>query len=447
MGGTADFDVVVAGGGVAGSVAAAALAAEGLSVLMVEPGQRQERRLAGELVHPAGVRGLEALGFALHGPEQGAVPIRGFAVFHDRGAAQPPSLLPYGDGAGQPNEALALEHGTLRACLGAQAAAMPGVAVLEDARVTGLDLASAERPVVTLRRGGRESSVRARLVVAADGASSQARTLAGIGHRRRRLSTIMGFVLNRHALPAPGYGHVFLGAGAPVLAYEIGPCHARLLVDLPLDGRADRHGASLHDTLSALPSDLRAEVEQAATTQALRHAGQDVAVDAAVRGRVVLVGDAGGSCHPLTATGMTVAINDALTLRAALRDQPGDLDAALALYGRRRRRTQRTRRMLAASLYEAWSGSEPELMVIKRGLERYWREDARGRAASMALLAMSDLRLLSALREMVAVILHGLARDDRSGGARALPLLDQLHLGFGLSRLLVRHMTQVMQVR
>jgi len=179
----------------------------------------------------------------------------------------------------------------------------------------------------------------------------------------------------------------------------------------------------------------------------LRHAGQDVAVDAAVRGRVVLVGDAGGSCHPLTATGMTVAINDALTLRAALRDQPGDLDAALALYGRRRRRTQRTRRMLAASLYEAWSGSEPELMVIKRGLERYWREDARGRAASMALLAMSDLRLLSALREMVAVILHGLARDDRSGGARALPLLDQLHLGFGLSRLLVRHMTQVMQVR
>ncbi len=65
----------------------------------------------------------------------------------------------------------------------------------------------------------------------------------------------------------------------------------------------------------------------------------------------------------------------------------------------------------------------------------------------MALLAMSDLRLLSALREMVAVILHGLARDDRSGAAHALPLLDQLHLGFGLSRLLVRHMTQVMQVR
>ena len=46
--------------------------------------------------------------------------------------------------------------------------------------------------------------------------------------------------------------------------------------------------------------------------------------------------------------------------------------------------------------------------MLRRGLERYWRDDARGRAASMALLAMMDVRLGSAVREMVAVIRHGM---------------------------------------
>ena len=57
------YDAVVAGAGVAGSVAAAVLAGEGLSVLVVEPGQHAERRLAGELLHPPGLSGLRSLGF------------------------------------------------------------------------------------------------------------------------------------------------------------------------------------------------------------------------------------------------------------------------------------------------------------------------------------------------------------------------------------------------
>lgn len=84
-------------------------------------------------------------------------------------------------------------------------------------------------------------------------------------------------------------------------------------------------------------------------------------------------------------------------------------------------------------------------MVIRRGLERYWREDTRGRAASMALLAMSDLRLRSVPREMMAVIRHGLAHDDC--GARTLPLLGQPWLAFGLSRLLVRHAVGALRVQ
>lgn len=51
-------DVLIAGGGVAGAAAAAALSQLGLQVLVIEPGPAQGRRLAGELIHPPGIEGL-----------------------------------------------------------------------------------------------------------------------------------------------------------------------------------------------------------------------------------------------------------------------------------------------------------------------------------------------------------------------------------------------------
>src|SRR5580700_1412910 len=77
---TVEVDVVVAGGGVAGSTAAAAFAALGWSVLVVEPGQHDERRLAGELIHPAGVAGLGKLGL-LSPAFASAARLDGFVVF------------------------------------------------------------------------------------------------------------------------------------------------------------------------------------------------------------------------------------------------------------------------------------------------------------------------------------------------------------------------------
>src|SRR5262249_57527969 len=82
---------------------------------------------------------------------------------------------------------------------------------------------------------------------------------------------------------------------------------------------------------AVLPKDLRREVEQAIAANSrmtvLTHA---TATDRSALGRVVLVGDAAGSCHPLTATGMTMCIADALLLQKALRERsdhrPGALD-------------------------------------------------------------------------------------------------------------------------
>ncbi|WP_298957584.1 FAD-dependent oxidoreductase, partial [uncultured Methylobacterium sp.] len=148
-GGTA-FDAVVAGAGIAGCAAAAALAEAGLTVLVVEPGQRAERRLSGELLHPPGLLGLKALGFVPPLAGREAAAIHGFCVFHDRGGGDAPTTLSYpGDAAA----GLAMDHGTLRDALTGQLRGRAGVTLLEGARVTGLDLADPEAPVAVLRPG------------------------------------------------------------------------------------------------------------------------------------------------------------------------------------------------------------------------------------------------------------------------------------------------------
>jgi 2-polyprenyl-6-methoxyphenol hydroxylase-like FAD-dependent oxidoreductase len=150
--------------------------------------------------------------------------------------------------------------------------------------------------------------------------------------------------------------------------------------------------------------------------------------DRSVAGRVALVGDAGGSCHPLTATGMTMCVNDALLLRRALSERPDRLPEALQLYQQRRRWPQATRLALAEALRDAFCGTSPELRVVQNGVLAYWRDNPAGRAATLALLSTADGRPLALLRQFIAVIIRGFIhhlykRDDRTGTLRLLRAL------------------------
>ena len=75
-----NVDVLIAGGGVAGAAAAAALSQLGLSILIIEPGSAQGRKLAGELIHPPGIEGLRELGLLKDEDELGSE-VKGFAIF------------------------------------------------------------------------------------------------------------------------------------------------------------------------------------------------------------------------------------------------------------------------------------------------------------------------------------------------------------------------------
>ena len=110
MGNPQAFDVIVAGGGMAGGSVAAALDRLGLRTLVVEPGLDSSKRLAGELIHPPGVANLAELGLLGSLEAAGGAPVLGFAVVCDGRSHR----LPYASLGTLRPTGFAMEHAASR---------------------------------------------------------------------------------------------------------------------------------------------------------------------------------------------------------------------------------------------------------------------------------------------------------------------------------------------
>jgi 2-polyprenyl-6-methoxyphenol hydroxylase-like FAD-dependent oxidoreductase len=354
------------------------------------------------------------------------MPVQGFAVF--AGGTQ---VLPYAEVPGLKERGLAIEHGALAGALLGTVENLANVTVWKGARVTGVDLGAADFARVTVAHEGREFQLRSSVLIAADGRNSRVRRMSGIAHTQIHLSNMVGFVLRRTQLPHSGFGHVFASGPAPALAYGISSDETRMMFDLPVEAHGSEVSKDMAPYLSALPDSLRSDVEQAMATQApLRSANYSVVPDAVVKGRLVCVGDAGGCCHPVTATGLSACVRDATRLIRALHDTRGDIPRALHRYASLRKGPHRTRMAGASVLYEVLKAATPEMHLLRQGLLRYWQHSPRGRAATMALLSTCEDRPSALVREYIEVCRY------------ALPELVQLNtrrraMG-GLSRALLR---------
>ncbi len=397
--------MLIAGSGPAGSCVAAALSAIGLKVLMVDAGVDRSKQLAGELLHPPGALDLALLGFKPALAAAGAQPVKGFAVVDGEGGIQSTYLLPYGELRGIQGDGIAMEHALFTKTLFDSVRARAGVDAWTQARVTAVTQNGERGVQVTVERDGGETQVSAQLLVAADGRASTVRRMAGIGEEKKRLSTMAGYIVDSEALPHPGYGHVFVGGPAPVLAYKISSTEARVMLDIP-DGE---HGieAPKKDPayLDALPPSIREAVREALAAQRAAVSANFTRVPSTLaQGRVVLVGDAAGCCHPLGASGLSSCSRDALGLKRALAPDPGDIAAGLVRYADLRRGPQRTRISLAGALYQAFSDHTPEMALLRRGLFKYWARSDSGRSASMGLLSTHETRMHVMAREYARVV-------------------------------------------
>jgi 2-polyprenyl-6-methoxyphenol hydroxylase-like FAD-dependent oxidoreductase len=411
-------EVLIAGGGFAGLATAAACAAQGMNVCVLEALARPTPAFRGELLHPPGTELLSKIDLGNELCQAGGVTIDGFAVFESRDTA--PVLLPYPDPAAR---GAAVSHREMLARFRDRLKREQRVELHQGTPVVGL-VCEKQRVIGLEALDGRKFHGGA--IVVADGRHSRLRSLLGIRAKSSLLSYTVALDLQGTCLPERQCGHVFVGAPGPVLAYHYRSRDVRLCVDVPLGAPRGRAALSLYvenDYTPHLPHGLRAAaldaLERGTFELCANHA---IYTDACTVPGAALVGDAAGCSHPLTATGMPVTLRDAVTLAECLATGVSS-DAQLLMYQRRHYRFARGRELFAQALYDVFRRGDPGARALCDGIFHYWRRDQRARAASIRILSgetPSSLALANQYARVFGVAsAETLKRALRAGKPRA----------------------------
>ena len=367
-----DYDVAIVGAGPVGSLCALAHARKGARVALLEANPKSSRRMAGEWLHPPAVRILRDLGIELDRQPRSTTG-KGFVVLPENDVD--PIVLPYADSS----HGLSCDHEVIVSVLREAVENESQIDFIHHARVRRV-----EDERVTFLHQGTERSVTAGRIVGADGRASTVRRSLGVSTDRLTCSRMVGVMARGANLPLEGYGYVVLGGPGPVLMYQLGEKRVRIIADVPpgqWDPR-DRTGFLLDSYAGLLPGTLAS-----AFAEALRAGQFDTAANE-LRPRVtygnshrVLIGDAAGHYHPMTASGMTLGFADALALA-----EGGDFRD----FASRRFRATYIPELLAMELYEVFADHRPESVVVRQAVYRRWRTSPAFRQRTVRILACED---------------------------------------------------------
>ncbi len=344
-------DVVIVGAGPAGSALAALLARQGLEVLLLDRARFPRAKVCGEYMSPQALASLDRLGALGLVEALGPRRLRGLSVRSEGGRSFRADYETVDGFAPHRPYGFGLSRERFDAALLGHAAAVPGVTLREGFAVTRLIREAGKVSGVAGTAGqGREETLRARLVVGADGVRSIVARLAGLSRvpRLRKFA----FMARLEGLRDENRGELHLGRDcyAGIAPVEGGLANVNLVVDRDaMASVRDDRGRFYEETLASIPG-MRDRLAGARRATPVRVTGP-VAWDsrASVADGVLLVGDAAGFVDPFTGEGIFMALRGA---ELAAEEIPAALarDGGLArgLAGYRRRREAEFGRKIAA---------------------------------------------------------------------------------------------------
>lgn len=342
------YDLIIVGGGIGGSALAQVMAQAGKSVLLLEQSEVYEDRVRGEWIAPWGVDEVKRLGLYDLLKTAGGHHITHHVTFDedkDPAAAQAEALPLSFFREGVPGP-LCLGHP--RHCQTLfDAAKAAGAEAHRGVRVAAVEVGASPR--VTFEIGGETREASARLVVGADGRTSQVRETAAITlHQDKPHHWFAGLLVEG----VPGWRDDLQAIGTEgdfgFLAFPQGGGKIRLYGGYALDeARRFKGEDGPRRFLDAFQVNCSPEnrhiVEGTPAGPLFSYINADAWTDQPFAPGVVLVGDAAGWNDPIIGLGLSITYRDVRIVSDILKSSDDWSTAAFAPYAEER--AERMRRL------------------------------------------------------------------------------------------------------
>ena len=327
------FDIVIVGGGIAGSSLGGVLARAGLGVLVVEKEGRFRDRIRGEGTWPWGVAEARQAGLADLLDAAGTVELRAFKRYED---GQPVESV-WEQPAPEDTPGMGFLHPRFQEAAFAWAEAH-GATTIRPAKA--VKFSRNGRPSLTVAVDGGETEFTARLIVGADGKQSMARRWTGGESIADPENHRMGGVLVSGAVYEREWDNFTWADCAAVNWFAAGPEMTRLYLVMTAqrlqETGVDRSFAALVAFAAEhMPQGALENVEQQGPIGFFPN--NDIWASRIAGNDVVLIGDAAGAPDPTQGHGTSLLFHDVRTLSELLLSE-SDWETATEEFADRRRR-------------------------------------------------------------------------------------------------------------